>query len=292
MAWLYVPRSGTSASTQAGRDSTPDFDAHAPTLAASAMWRSKRQPLRRWLRAFKRERWMTLLCGAMPERSTASASVDSWLASLEAARAQSSPLPTPTGKKRQRSALRRSEGASSTDSSTSRTSAGRRGFSGRTWGGQHLLFPSFLDGSRNAGGVERGPAFSRVTLEAVTGADESSFWPTATARDWKDDGANVNWLRLASKTRLAGVAVHSCLDGPLAPLMSMHGEKSWLSDHGSRHRSLNPLFVAWLMGWTWWLEGWDGSTFSASLGTESSPTRPQQPFDSSGPTVSVKNEAA
>ncbi|WP_241758031.1 hypothetical protein [Myxococcus landrumensis] len=46
---------------------------------------------------------------------------------------------------------------------------------------------------------------------------------------------------------------------------------------------LNPLFAAWMMGWTWWLEGWAGETQSTCSATESSLSRPPQLSDSSGP---------
>lgn len=70
-------------------------------------------------------------------------------------------------------------------------------------------------------------------------------WATPTARDWKDTGNNVNYQRLADKSRLAGqVMVFSLPD--LTPI-----GQPFTRDCGQRR--LNPLFVEWLMGLP---EGW------------------------------------
>lgn len=82
----------------------------------------------------------------------------------------------------------------------------------------------------------------------------------------------------------------------LSPLparpMSKGGAESSAPSPNSHRLSLNPLFVAWLMGWHWYLEGWTGSTSSASSETESSPDRPPMPSESSGPSLLERSDAA
>lgn len=290
MAWLYVPRNGTLASTAAEEGLTSESTERCQTLAASATWRSKRLPLARWLRLWKQEPWMRRLCTAMPSPSTADASVDGWLASLEEAPVRSSPRPTRSGSLLPRSGLPPSEEVSSTDSSRLPMSAGPNGSSGRTSAGQLPLFPCAWTGSKRGVGAAHGRAFMHLPWEGATSGSASSCWPTATARDWvgscHSDEIWERGGRPLNEWTWRWARTHPDLMTLLPGGASYGDSRSW------RRHSHNPFFVAWLMGWTWWLEAWDGSTFSASLGMESSPTKQPQPSDSSGPTVSVKNEAA
>ena len=54
-------------------------------------------------------------------------------------------------------------------------------------------------------------------------------WPTPNARDYKDHGANVDWQKVASKSKLAGVVM--------------------VRQNNQAGGSMNPPWVAWLMGW-------------------------------------------
>ncbi|GEL75179.1 hypothetical protein [Myxococcus virescens] len=78
-------------------------------------------------------------------------------------------------------------------------------------------------------------------------------------------------------------ATSACLSGLLAPLTSTAGAESLQSPHISPRLSLNPLFVAWLMGWRWLLAGLVESTSSGCSATASSQLRPPLLSDSSGP---------
>lgn len=280
MTWLYIPRkSGTSASTPAAEGLTSASTERCETLAASATWRSKRQPLAHWFRLWKQERWMKRLCGLMPEPLTADASVDAWLASLEGAPAPSSPPRTPSARGFLKSDLPQTEEVSSSDSLRSPRRPEPSGFSGRTSEGQGLLFPKHSSGwNRRAGGAH-GQAFQQVMLAHPMRDSASSFWPTVTVC------GNYNY-KGASPTSGDGVAT---VARRLMRLLS--GQASSDIDPSCPQPSLNPLFAAWLMGWTWWLEGWGASTFFASSGTALSQNKPPQPSDSSGDTAS-EGEAA
>lgn len=279
MTWLYIPKSGTSASSPVAGGLTSDYTEHCKTLAAFATWRSKPQPLARWLRLWKRERWMKRLCGLMPEPSTADASVDAWLASLEEAPVQNSRSRIPSARAPQKNDSRPTEEASSTDSLKSPRRPEPSGFSGRTSEGQGLLFPKHSSGwNRRAGGAH-GQAFQQVMLAHPMRDSASSFWPTVTVC------GNYNY-KGASTTSGDGVAT---VARRLMRLLS--GQASFDIDPSCPQPSLNPLFAAWLMGWTWWLEGWDALTSCASSETESIPTKEQQLSDSSGGTASERSDA-
>ena len=62
------------------------------------------------------------------------------------------------------------------------------------------------------------------------------LWPTPTARDYKDSGKNVNYEKLAKKSRLAGRVVFT------------HGGGSSNADTMEGIDGLHPEFLAWLMG--------------------------------------------
>lgn len=280
MTWLYIPRSGTSASTQVEEALTSDCTERCRTLAASATWRSRPRPLAHWLRLWKRERWMRRLCGLMPEPLTADASVASWLALLEEAPARSSPSPTPSERTPQRNGSPQTEGASSSDSLTSPESVEPNGSSGKTLEGQLLLFPSCSSGWNRRAGVEHGQAFVRLMLAKPTGGHASLCWPTVTVC------GNYNY-KGASPTSGDGLATVA-----LRLMQLLDGMASSPRPSNSPPRSLNPIFVAWLMGWTWWLEGWDALTSCASSAMESCQSKPPPQSGSSGLTASEKSEAA
>ena len=71
-----------------------------------------------------------------------------------------------------------------------------------------------------------------------TGETVFGFWPTPTARDWKDSGKNTNYRKIASKHRLAGIVVF------------VHGGGSTNADEMESIDGLHPEFLAWLMGFT------------------------------------------
>ena len=86
--WLYVPNTPTSspsAPAEAGSISASDW--RFPALAVSVWWRGKPSRSRNWFQRCERVSFMRLLCGAMPEPSTAAHGVAAWTASLAASRA-------------------------------------------------------------------------------------------------------------------------------------------------------------------------------------------------------------
>jgi len=90
--WIFVPGcdpcspSSPSAPVPAGSISESSWP--FPQLARSATWRSKRTPVKSWLRAWRREHWLRRLCGRISEPSTATRGVESWISSLAASRAR------------------------------------------------------------------------------------------------------------------------------------------------------------------------------------------------------------
>jgi hypothetical protein len=85
----------------------------------------------------------------------------------------------------------------------------------------------------------------RMVTTALT--DAVSNWPTPTARDWKGSNAEDGLTRPGGGSRmdqLANAAVYSHL-----AQATRDGLESLPETHTSRQH-LNPLFAAWLMGWT------------------------------------------
>lgn len=92
--WLYVPNLSTSSpSAPAAAGSISESNWRFPALAASVWWRGKPSPSRTWFQRWNKVSFIRLLCGAMPEPSTADAGVDAWTASLAASRVSPTALP-------------------------------------------------------------------------------------------------------------------------------------------------------------------------------------------------------
>jgi hypothetical protein len=74
------------------------------------------------------------------------------------------------------------------------------------------------------------------------------MWPTPNARDHKDAGANVNWEKLAKKSKLAGAVMWptphaNCHTG------AGHAAQGGVNTQTAVGGSLNPAWVEWLMGY-------------------------------------------
>lgn len=92
--WLYVPNLSTSSpSAPEAAGSISESNWRFPALAQSVWWRGKPSPSRTWWQRWNKVSWLRLLCGAMPEPSTADAGVDAWTASLAASRVSPTALP-------------------------------------------------------------------------------------------------------------------------------------------------------------------------------------------------------
>lgn len=125
--WLYVPIASTSsASAQVEADLTSVSSWQFQALEASAWWRGKPSASRNWFQRCSKVSWLRLLCGAMPEPSTAELGVAQWTASLVASRASLIALPESGLSEKTRATSGQQPGASSCSrvpgSSSSRTS--------------------------------------------------------------------------------------------------------------------------------------------------------------------------
>lgn len=101
------------------------------------------------------------------------------------------------------------------------------------------------------------PSSITLKLPGAAKALQASAWQTPTTRDWKDTGdlSNVpenallgrvaaNWSTPRSTELLMKGRAEALASFRPAPETSTHGGKS-----SPERRTLNPLFVAWLMGW-------------------------------------------
>lgn len=78
--------------------------------------------------------------------------------------------------------------------------------------------------------------FQLVPSMRRTGEIVFGFWPTPTAQAWKASGKNVNYRKLASKHKLAGIVVF------------VHGGGNSNAETMESIDGLHPEFLAWLMG--------------------------------------------
>jgi hypothetical protein len=86
--WLYVPNTSTSSpSAPEEADSISASSWQFKALEASVWWRGKPSQSRHWYQRWSKASFIQLLCGRMPEASTAVHGVAQWTASLAASRA-------------------------------------------------------------------------------------------------------------------------------------------------------------------------------------------------------------
>jgi hypothetical protein len=78
--------------------------------------------------------------------------------------------------------------------------------------------------------MRSGRVSEQVIWERATGATVGGLLPTPTTRDHKDSGPNVNFEKVAAKSKLPGVVVIAC---------QATGEATYL----------NPSFVEEMMGY-------------------------------------------
>lgn len=290
-------------------------------LARSATWRGKHLPPQRWSQLCARERWMRLLCGTMPPPSTAAHGAASWIASLAEHPARTSLSPGSAQDSEGAEAGSSGNSAASCAPSVPVSSSGRTSVEPRQRSHQSAALS--LAPVIRAHGFD----FPRVTWAPPTGgpgsSPSSSTWPTLRASMsenrtttnapshgnghgktlagescdmmrglWATPTVCGNYNRKGlSATSGDGLATQALTLGPLAPLTSKAGDGLLTAAQNSPRLSLNPAFVAWLMGWRWLLAGWGKSTSSACSETESFPSRRPRPSGHFGP-ISTDNEAA
>jgi hypothetical protein len=173
--WLVLAPSESSLSAPASADSTSASIEQSRALALSCTWRGKPSPSHFWQKKWRTAHWLRLLSGVTSPPSTAARGVASWIASLGAPPAKTSPLP---GSERDSMA---SAAASSGTSSGWCVRPSRLSSSGKTSAGQQVLSLGCLPLSGLKATGVRGSGFELLTLERRTSAPESSSWPTATA---------------------------------------------------------------------------------------------------------------
>lgn len=184
--WLYVPtpeQSISSPSAPVAEGSISASSWHWKALEASVWWRGKPSPSRTWFQRCNRVSYIRLLCGAMPEPSTADAGVAAWTASLAASRASRTALPDASRGGSTSATCGPTRGASSSSrdagSCSSKTSpaCSRRGLTKslepKGFGETYASWVSRLrqDCSRRRNAARRTSA----------SASSSSAWPTASA---------------------------------------------------------------------------------------------------------------
>lgn len=339
--WLFIPSNSAPEAGCSARECEPGSDTWASRIAPSATLSGKLTQPQSWSRAWKKAAWMLLLSGPTLSLSTADASVDTWIGSLPASLAKTSP------------SLVRGLGSTGREADCSfgsltlpmltvrgdsfwRTSAASFLPPPPLWTKQRASSknarpPASWENWPIAGGMRSGCIYLRPTLARATGATDGSAslgeWPTPTAmnaqgndytrdrgqigqerltlagrakawptptggeggpnskRDQRGNvGANLKEAALQWPTPNArdhkgqdlasrnggsslahaqtGVFSHSSPQAPTTPV----GAKSWRKALNSLHR-LNPLFVAWLMGWTstWTIAAPHASSLAATV---------------------------
>lgn len=299
--WLYLP---SSVLPRAEGGSTPEFTLpSAERLARSATWRTKSAQPRALLLAWKRNSWMTRLSGLTSNPLTVAIGAAVWMESLEGIRASRFPW---------RAAAEgwTIHGISGPSSQTSSGQLSLDGASSRTspvicdWDSEksQKSFEAWATALRRHSSERRKSA--RLTEESGSSsslwttpqahdqsggnpervgrygtkhggrnlADDVTQWATPTSRDWKDEGPNVDWVKVAAKKKLAGeamlwptpmasddgrkVTTASLQDGLIKRQAEWAGHQGYLETGAVSLNSygrprLNPHFVAWLMGAYW-----------------------------------------
>lgn len=168
-------------------------------LEQSAWWRGKPSRSRHWLQRWNKGSFIQLLCGVMPEPSTAALGVAQLTASLAASRA--SRIATPAnakGKKTNETSGLQPVGSSSSPgrgSCSSKTSAGcsprkRVLIQGRSVSG--VTYKDWVSTLRQDCSQRRKSAQrTNVSVFSSSASSQASAWPTPTANDWKGSGPTL-----------------------------------------------------------------------------------------------------
>jgi hypothetical protein len=204
--WLFVPITSTSSpSAQAEPDLISASSWQFQALAQSAWSRGKPSPSRTWFQRWNKVSFIRLLCGAMPDPSTADAGVDAWTASLAASRASLIALPesakAPTtnatsGQQPAASSSNRAFGLSS--SKMSRECSRRSPASMRARYGSGVTYSDWVSTLRED--CSRRQRSARATS---ANASSSSAWitPRANENDESPESWQVRRMRMAPADR-------------------------------------------------------------------------------------------
>lgn len=278
MAWVYVP-------------ALPDLNWESQSLSLptelSVRWRSKRLPLRSWLRVRKTALWLDSLFGTISQPSTADAGVESWILSLRACRASPTASPA-SGEDTPMNAL---SGLTSSESSPSVSPPWSSSRTSLTFAGilsqSEIDYASWVTELRQVFSLrqksERRIAESDSSRwptanahDGKSGPDdfsqqhgnlkrEAENWPTPEASDWKNKSSSRDFAlsngKVTEASHQSGLVGQSADFSRQVLRTTMPGHGSLPSGPTSRPR-LNPKFVEWLQGFP---ENWvdPESTLSA-----------------------------
>jgi hypothetical protein len=173
MAWV-IPSVLRPCSPATG-DSTSPSDESCQTLARSFTARGKDTPPQSWRRAWKRATWIRHLSARTYESSTAAPFVASWISSLAASPARTSPSPG------SEPASRASEADSGPRWSGSFATWDR---ASSTWRTPQASLPGLGESSvtwPRSGSMRNGECWERPTLAPLTSETGSGYWPTPDA---------------------------------------------------------------------------------------------------------------
>lgn len=334
--WLYVPNTSTSSpSAPEAADSISASSWQFKALEASVWWRGKPSQSRHWYQRWSKASFIQLLCGRMPEPSTAARGVAQWTASLVAsrvsltvlpARSEASTMSVTSGRTRAASSSSRAHGSSLSKTSPAcsrrgmtkslerneysetfqslvsrlREDCSRRQKSARATSANASSSSAYWMTPRAGENDETVEAYQarrmrmdpaermgvNGTLSIQAKEFQASAWPTPSARDWKgatDEkfGSNSRPLNEVAKiwatpTSLSFGDSHQPGNSRSYNINMEHAENIYsrldltTSTVGEAHsrprRSLNPLFVEWLMGWPpgWTLLAWTDFACSAT----------------------------
>jgi hypothetical protein len=178
--WILPKQLHTSAFVQDTEALISDLKEQSQVCAQSLLVRSKPSPLPIWLRKWKRDSWTLHLSGRILRPSHGPAFVDRWISSVAVTLASHSVQPVSDLEQK----IQDTSGHSSLTASEpcnlefafSRTSRDTSALDSEQ---------SCLSWKQSVT-EQRGEYSQRVKLAHHTNGNESSYWPTANSRDWKD----------------------------------------------------------------------------------------------------------
>ena len=235
---MWIIPNKLSAYAPAMEASSLDLKERALMLSQSLMWRSKPGPLQTWLTRLNREKWLQHLSTRILRPSLTEDFEARWTASLADTRASRS-------RQQESDLAKMTQGISGRGLQTELELVSRDGASLKTSrdtlpAGCMTYFQTWQEWVTQ----QRGDYSRRLKLAHPIYASESSSWPTAKARDWKDtmgcslDATNPDGSHRNRRDRLVGAIA--------AELAGQH-DRANPSTTG-KSQGLNPDWVCQLMG--------------------------------------------
>jgi len=227
--WILTKQLHTSAYVPDTKESGLDLEAFCQTCEKSLTWRGKDSLSRTWLQRWKRESWIQHLSSRTLSNSLTESFVDAWTSSLADSRVSHSQLLASVK-------LLKTPDTYSPTSQTESESANLELFSSKTYKESSAArretesqFSSMSSEHWKDWVIEQRQEYSQRKKSAhLTKESESSSWPTATTRDWKDTNATVPPSRAnPSKQTLGQRVAHVGLQDQANPNKSGKSQESW-----------------------------------------------------------------